>query len=462
MPNAVPIPIVVFAGQSNANNTGSIGAVFNGVAAHGGLMVHAAVNGSRLASGAGDDWSVTDGELLHELFVQLDGILNPNSPTYIAGAFLDSVIWSQGGSDIFSVSNANAYQANLTAMIAVLTAKYGSHDFIISAMADASYDGRNLTGQTALNWQTVHAAQIAVAELPNVFLLDPDRVAQNAGFSASQMFNSDYIHYDTASGYGKTLGKALVNMAFSGDITPRSSAISYKSGTTGSDTFSAGSTGMTQIWGNQGTDTLTFTPTVAGILLLDQGMNTTRIIGRDAGSTLFIDAVSIEKVTLSNGNDQARLAGNVTQVNTMGGKDKVMGSDAAERAYLGDGADYSALLRGNDTIYGQGGSDTMLGGAGNDHLYGGAANDKMNGGIGNDRLSGGTGPDRFIFDPHGGTDTLTDFQNGTDKLIFSHARWSDVSIRMQDGNAVIRVLDTTVILMDTPKTQLDISDFIFI
>ena len=53
---------------------------------------------------------------------------------------------------------------------------------------------------------------------------------------------------------------------------------------------------------------------------------------------------------------------------------------------------------------------------GNDRLTGGAGADTLNGGPGDDRLAGGPGDDVFVFGPGDGSDTVTDFRSGTDKI----------------------------------------------
>jgi hemolysin type calcium-binding protein len=70
--------------------------------------------------------------------------------------------------------------------------------------------------------------------------------------------------------------------------------------------------------------------------------------------------------------------------------------------------------------------------AGNDTLDGGAGADRLVGGAGSDRLTGGAGADVFVFDSKVGTDNITDFVSGTDKLAFSQA-----GIRIGDGDTVI-------------------------
>lgn len=76
-----------------------------------------------------------------------------------------------------------------------------------------------------------------------------------------------------------------------------------------------------------------------------------------------------------------------------------------------------------------GGNDTLNGGTGNDVLFGGA---------GNDTLTGGEGNDKFVFlaNSNSGQDVITDFQAGSDKVVFadvvsadklSNAVWDDAS-----------------------------------
>lgn len=56
--------------------------------------------------------------------------------------------------------------------------------------------------------------------------------------------------------------------------------------------------------------------------------------------------------------------------------------------------------------------NTIVGGAGNDALSGTSGADVIFGGDGNDLLSSGPGTDAFVFSPHFGHDTITDFSTG--------------------------------------------------
>jgi len=86
--------------------------------------------------------------------------------------------------------------------------------------------------------------------------------------------------------------------------------------------------------------------------------------------------------------------------------------------------------QGDDSLYGNQGNDVLVGGLGNDQLYGGQGNDALDagdgndmiqGGIGIDTLTGGAGTDIFRYvtvqdSTSASTDTILDFQSGTDKI----------------------------------------------
>lgn len=78
----------------------------------------------------------------------------------------------------------------------------------------------------------------------------------------------------------------------------------------------------------------------------------------------------------------------------------------------------------SDRLEGELGNDTLDGGLGSDVLVGGLGIDTLIGSVGNDTMTGGTGSDRFIYDTNAafttnalGIDQITDFVNGTDKIV---------------------------------------------
>ncbi len=109
-------------------------------------------------------------------------------------------------------------------------------------------------------------------------------------------------------------------------------------------------------------------------------------------------------------------------------------SRTGESVYINGGG-------GNDTLTGGVSSDFLVGGGGNDMLNGGGGNDRFIGGGGNDTMTGGTGADTFIFTGAPGTDTITDFVSGTDKIDFSAygITSANVTITTAGGNTMLSV-----------------------
>ncbi len=103
--------------------------------------------------------------------------------------------------------------------------------------------------------------------------------------------------------------------------------------------------------------------------------------------------------------------------NMFAGNDTIVGNGYADSIELGLGNDSAVGNGGNDTLWGQNGSDILRGGAGADALIGGSGRDRLF--AGNDQNS-----DRFIFDDsHSGKgaarDIVNDFDSGEDKLVLS-------------------------------------------
>lgn len=87
------------------------------------------------------------------------------------------------------------------------------------------------------------------------------------------------------------------------------------------------------------------------------------------------------------------------------GNDALMGLDGRDMLWGGIG---------NDTLNGGKGSDRLSGGFGDDTLLGGAGDDYLAGGLGRDTLIGGEGADRFAFSVLSGSDTISDYEVGSD------------------------------------------------
>ncbi|MBD3881130.1 VCBS repeat-containing protein [Phormidium tenue FACHB-886] len=90
---------------------------------------------------------------------------------------------------------------------------------------------------------------------------------------------------------------------------------------------------------------------------------------------------------------------------------------------------------GADTLTGGGGNDKLSGGEGSDRLSGSTGNDDLNGGRGNDMLTGDQGSDRFLFSTGAafrqsdGSDRITDFKRGEDKIVLARKTFSALGRR---------------------------------
>ena len=130
-------------------------------------------------------------------------------------------------------------------------------------------------------------------------------------------------------------------------------------------------------------------------------------------------------------------------------------------AINGIGNDLNNILAGNS------GGNTLSGLEGNDTINGAAGNDVIVGGIGNDTLTGGVGADRFHFDdPDFGTDVVTDFVDGQDKLSFLLSFADNIADFVITGNGtntvVVAFNDDSVTLNGLAPITITQADLLFI
>jgi serralysin len=184
---------------------------------------------------------------------------------------------------------------------------------------------------------------------------------------------ADYL--DGTTGHDIILGLGGADTIIGGDGNEHLYGYSPTGGTDGADSINAGA-GSDYVQGNAGNDTL------------DGGDGSDRING----------GKDDDLITGGSGNDS--INGNI-------GNDTIDG-----------GAD-------NDFVRGGKDQDSLSGGVGSDTLMGDLGNDVLIGGAGLDTLTGGDGADTFKFagndaqNVSGGTDAITDFTDGIDKIALS-------------------------------------------
>ena len=145
-----------------------------------------------------------------------------------------------------------------------------------------------------------------------------------------------------------------------------------------------------------------------------------------------------------------------------------IGGSGADTISGNQGANLLAGQGGNDTIRGAADRDKLFGGFGDDRLFGGAGQDKLFGNDGDDTLTGGGGRDVFRFVAGDGTDTITDFASGIDRLGFKGMAGMDAEAILADAVQSDRgvVLDLghgdSITLVGVALDALTADDFKFI
>ena len=201
-------------------------------------------------------------------------------------------------------------------------------------------------------------------------------------------------------------------------------------------------TAVAQATGGSGTDTLASIENLTGsayddVLLgnggsnvLDGGSGNDSLTGGGGSDTLIGNAGN-DTMLGGAGADIYVLQGADTVIENAGeGVDEIRANGSAT---LGDNVENLRLLGTGNTIgNGNGLNNNLVGNSGNNTLGGGAGKDTLSGAAGADTLTGGSAADTFVLDSVVGSDTITDFLTGIDKL-----RIDQGGIAVGNGDAVI-------------------------
>jgi len=237
---------------------------------------------------------------------------------------------------------------------------------------------------------------------------------------------ADVIHEDMAGGYDKVevvfsaVGTYVLSDHIEEAVVMGVLAVNITGNT--EDNTLTGNGGANKLIGGDGSDSL-FGMAGNDILQggsgndsLDGGIGSDRLEGGSGDDQYLVDSSGDAIVELAgDGNDTVyatsssyTLPANVENL-VYKGSTNFSGIGSIDNNAITGGV-------GNDTFSGLAGADTLSGGLGNDKLLGGDGDDSLIGGAGNDTLTGGAGADTFVLDGAAGSDIITDFVSGTDKL----------------------------------------------
>ncbi|UWQ79044.1 M10 family metallopeptidase C-terminal domain-containing protein [Leisingera sp. S132] len=267
------------------------------------------------------------------------------------------------------------------------------------------------------------------------------------------------------------------------------------------DDYLIGNTGADLFDGGEGADTLDFTYSSNGYTIdlsqstavftdgfVEQVLNIENVIaGRGHNTLIGSDADNFldggrGNDTLSGGNGNDQLEGGDGDDNHQGGagNDTLFGSIGDDFFDGGEGIDtldfsyssnhFTVDLSQSKATFSDGfveqvtNIENLVGGSGNNTLIGSNADNQIDGGTGNDTLTGGLGVDTFVFGNQFGSDQVTDFEDGADrlKLDIEGVSFGDVVISDASGDAQITVANHgTVILHGVNAALLSEDDFLF-
>jgi Ca2+-binding RTX toxin-like protein len=221
------------------------------------------------------------------------------------------------------------------------------------------------------------------------------------------------------------------------------------------DNLLFGDIGHDEINGRSGADTLFGD---AGNDLLRGGKGSDTIYGGSGTDNLIGDGGNDKMY--GGMNDDALLGGKGNDALRGGGGNDIMNGNGGTDILWGDrGDDFLIGNKGKDTLIGGAGNDVLKGSDGKDILKGQAGNDRLNGGNGADQMTGGGGVDTFVIRSDGKTDTITDFENGTDLIDIDVAFAALTITNGGAGEVLITHSGETLVVQDDGAGLLTAADF---
>ncbi|MEQ9642064.1 MAG: hypothetical protein RIM84_18720 [Alphaproteobacteria bacterium] len=409
-------------------------------------------------------------------FAQLDGTAAADN--YAGGTGRDSLIGGDGndilvgngGNDsLFGGSDADSLDGGT------------EDDMLVSGTGNDSMFGGNGIDTAVLDFGSKDDFQVR--------LLSGSALA--AAFTSPNVdavFTGAAVRMQFAGGEAgfQLLASDIEKVQFGDGTVDLSDIVDLNLASTGIDNLIAGGAGNNRLIGDASDDVMA---AGAGDDTIDGAGGADRAYGQ-AGNDSVMGGVGNDSLFGNLGNDTVMGGTGDDSMKAQTDDDVIMGEGGNDVAFGGGnddmidgGADSDTLNgnsgfdtilggAGNDTLRGQGGRDSLNGGDGNDlllgmqgfdTLVGGNGDDTLIGGPANDTLTGGAGTDTFTFGSGQGSNTITDFEDGTDTILFQGFTFADLNIANSGGNAVITVDgdDILVTVNGISANQLTTADFVF-
>ncbi|KZL19834.1 Serralysin C precursor [Pseudovibrio axinellae] len=124
-----------------------------------------------------------------------------------------------------------------------------------------------------------------------------------------------------------------------------------------------------------------------------------------------------------------------------------------------------AIMRGTviENAYSGSGDDQLIGNSADNALYANAGDDVLEGGQGDDTLSGGTGSDTFVFNINCDADTIIDFSDGLDFMMFESgaSNFADLTVQDTGADTVVSYDGGSITLTGIESSLISADDFMF-
>lgn len=365
----------------------------------------AALPGSKLIGGTGDDWLIGNSGA--------DTIIGGNPATTVPGVLGEVLVGGAGADLIYGGGGIEMIYADMTPSAASNWADldpnhadtiYGGSgvDYIYGSGGDDEIYGGSGTS-------IIHVGN------GNSYVDAGDGQASIYGGSGHDTIVADGQTASIQTGSGNAYvelssGQTTVDTGTGSDTIEASGGSALVKEGGGQTTLIAGpSTGSDTIQPNSGTT----------VLELVDGLTESTLVTRDVNGDLVLSDTGFDtQITITGYFNQASGVSVQFEDGTTWGTTQILAASMAART--DGGSDTLVGSNGNDSItagYGDtsivatSGDNTLTGGAGDDTIQGGDGADTIEGGSGTTQIHGGTGLETYVFNQGDGSDTI--FENAT-------------------------------------------------